>query len=180
MAYKSALKDSGHFSSISYNDSNTQNTRRNRSRKVIWFKQPYSQNVKTNIGKLSIKLVRKHFSKNSKYHQIFTLNTLKLSYCCTTNVGNIIKQHNSKVLNKTNDNINCKCNCRSKPNCPLNDECLTQCLIYKATSTIYSNSFVYYGTAEGEFKSWYNKYTKSFRHPECMNETELSKNVWNL
>ena len=51
---------------------------------------------------------------------MFSLNTLKLSYCCTTNVGNIIKQHNSKVLSKANDNINHKCNCRSKPNCPLN------------------------------------------------------------
>ena len=178
--YESALKDSEHFSSMSYNKSITQNSQRNRNRKVIWFNPPYSQNVKTNIGKLFIKLVRKHFPKNSKYHKIFNLNTLKLSYCCTTNVGNIIKQHNSKVLNKTNDNINLKCNCRSKPNCPLNGECLTQCLVYKATSTTSSNSFVYYGPSEGEFKSWYNIHTKSFRHCVCMNETELSKHVWNM
>ena len=89
--YESALKDSEHFSSMSYNKSITQNSQRNRNRKVIWFNPPYSQNVKTNIGKLFIKLMRKHFRKNSKYHKIFNLNTLKLSYCCTTNVGNIIK-----------------------------------------------------------------------------------------
>ena len=112
--YNSALKDGGHFSSMSYNNGNTRNAQRNRNRKVIWFNPPYSQNVKTNIGKLFIKLMRKHFPKNSKYHKIFNLNTLKLSYCLTTNVGNI-KQHNSKVLIKTNDNINRKCNCRSKP-----------------------------------------------------------------
>ena len=88
--YESALKDSIHFSSISYNNSNTRNARRNRNRKVIWFNPPYSQNVKTNIGKLFIKLVRKHFLNNSKYHEICNLNTLKLSYCCTTNFGNII------------------------------------------------------------------------------------------
>ena len=88
--YESALKDSIHFSSISYNNSNTRNARRNRNRKVIWFNPPYSQNVKTNIGKLFIKLVRKHFPNNSKYHEICNLNTLKLSYCCTTNFGNII------------------------------------------------------------------------------------------
>ena len=127
-----------------------------------------------------IKLARKHFPKNNKYHKIFNLITLKLSYCCTSNVGNIIKQHNSKVLSKTNDNTNRKCNCRSKPNCPLNGECLTQCLVYKATSTTSSNSFVYYGTSEGEFKSRYNNHTKSFRHRECMNETELSKHKENL
>ena len=79
--YESALKHSGHFSSMSYNNSNTQNARRNRNRKVIWFNPPYSQNMKTNIGKLFVKLVRKHFPKNSKYHKIFNLNTLKLSFC---------------------------------------------------------------------------------------------------
>ena len=119
--YKSALKDSGNFSSMSYNDSNTQNARRNRNRKVIWFNSPYSQNLKTNIGQLFIKLVRKYLIKNNKYYKIFDLNTLKLTYCCPTNIENIIKQHNSKVLSKTNNNNNRKCNCRSKPNCSLND-----------------------------------------------------------
>ena len=178
--YESALKNSGHFSSMSYNNSNSQNARWNRNRTVIWFNPPYSQNVKTNIGKLFIKLVRKHFPKNSKYHKIFNLNTLKLSYCCTTNVGNIIKQHNSKVLSKTYDNNNRKCNCKSKPNYPLNGECLTQNLVYKATSTTSSSNFVYYGTSKEEFKTRHNNHTKSFRHRECMNETELSKHVWNL
>ena len=84
--------------------------------------------MKTNIGKLFIKLVRKHFPKNSIYHKIFNLNTLKLGYCCTTNVGNIIKQHNFKVLRKKNDNVNRKCNSRSKPSSLLNGDCLTQCL----------------------------------------------------
>ena len=94
---------------------------------------------------------------------------MKLSYCCTI-----------KVLNKTNDNINRRCNCRSKPNCPLNGECLTQYLVQKATSATSSYSFVYYGTSGGEFKSRYSNHTKSFRHRECMNETELSKHVQNL
>ena len=123
--------------------------------------------------------MRKHFPKNNKYHKIFNLNTLKLSYYCNTNVGNI-KEHNSKVLSKLNDNNNRKCNWRSKPNQPFNGECLTECLVYKATSTTSCNSFVYYGTFEGEFKTRYNNHTKSFRYRECMNETELSKHVWNL
>ena len=38
--YESALKHSGHFSSMSYNNSNTQNARRNRNRKIIWFNPP--------------------------------------------------------------------------------------------------------------------------------------------
>ena len=145
--------------------------------KVIWLNSPYSQNVKTNIGKLFIKLVRKHFPKNSIYHKIFNLNTLKLGYCCTNNVGNIIKQHKFKVLRKKNDNVNRKCNSRSKPSSPLNGDCLTQCLGQKATSARSINSFIYYGTSKEEFKSRCNNHAQSFRLCECINETELSKHV---
>ena len=81
------------------------------------------------------------------------------------------KQHDSKVLSKTNDKNNRKCNFKSKSNCQLNDECLTQCLAYKLISTTFD---------EGEFKARYNNHTKLFIHRECMNETELSKHVWNL
>ena len=35
--YETALKDSGHFTSMSFNNSNTQNVRKNRNREVIWF-----------------------------------------------------------------------------------------------------------------------------------------------
>ena len=111
-----------------------------KTKQVKWLNPPYRQNVKTNINKLFIKLVRSKFLKNNKFHKIFSLNLLKISYCCTTNAGNIIKQHNSKVLSKTNDNKIRKCNCRSKPNCPWNGECLNQCLVYKATSATCSNS----------------------------------------
>ena len=65
-------------------------------------------------------------------------------------------------------------------NFSLNGEWLIQCLVYKATSTTSNNSFVYYGTSVGEFKTRYNNHTKSFRHRECMKETELSKPVWKL
>ena len=100
--YETVLKGSGHCSSMSYNNSNTQNARRNRNRKVTWFNPPYSQNVKANIGKLFIKLVRKHFLKNNKYHKIFNLNTLKcfnLILKCwakqmTTTTANVIAYQN--------------------------------------------------------------------------------------
>lgn len=108
---KTGLKDSEHFSSMSFNNNHTQNFRKNRNRKVIWFNPQYSRNVRTIIGKLFIKLVRKYFPNNNKYHKVFNSNALTLSYCCTTNVGSILKQHNSKVLSKTTDNSNRRCNC---------------------------------------------------------------------
>ena len=120
---ETAIKDSGHFSSMSYNNSNTQNGRRNRNRRIIWFNPAYSRYLKIIIGKLQtckllviIKHVKKLLLKSSKYHKIFKLNTLKLSYCSTTNIENIIRQRKSKVLSKPNAFNNRKRNCRSKPN----------------------------------------------------------------
>ena len=77
-------------------------------------------------------------------------------------------------------NNNCKCHCRSKPNCPLSGECLIQCLVYKATPAVSNSSVIYYGTSEGKFKTQYNNHTKLIRHCECMNESELSKHLWNI
>ena len=138
-----------------FNNSSTRNAPRNRKRKVLWFNPPYSQNVKTNIGKLFLKLVRKYFHKNSKYHKIFNRNTLKLSSCCTINFGNIIW---AKQMATTT----AKCNCRSKPICSWNNEGLPQCLVYIATSTTPSHGFVYYGTSVGEFKTRCNNHAKLF------------------
>ena len=167
---------------MSYNNSNTRrnrNARRNRNRKVTWFNPPYSQIVKQILVTVC-QACEETLPQEQQIPSDFQPKHLKLSYCCTTNVWNIIKQHNSKALNKTNDNIKRKCNCRSKPNCPLNGDCLTECLVFKALSTTSSNSFVYCGTSVGEFKSRYNNHTKPFRHSKCMNKTELSKHVWNI
>ena len=78
-AYETSLRQSGYLPSMQFNSENSQNVRRKRNRKVIWFNPPYSQSVKTNIGKIFIKLVRKHFPKNTKYGKIFNLSTLKNS-----------------------------------------------------------------------------------------------------
>ena len=60
--YENALKSSGFNRCLKFE--NTQTTRlRNRSRQVIWFNPPYNAEVKTNIGKIFLKLVKKHFHK---------------------------------------------------------------------------------------------------------------------
>ena len=50
-----------------------------------------------------------------------------------------------------------------KPNCPLNGECLTQCLVYKTKSKSSKTSLVYYRTSEEKFKTGYNKHKKLLR-----------------
>ena len=154
------------------------NGRRNRNRKVIWFNLPYSLNVKKNI--VFLKLVRKHFPRSHKLSKIFYLNTVKISYSSMPNVKNLIKQHNSKILNKGRDKIKRPCNFRIKESCPLNGKCLHQCMVHKAdvsTNTTYKK---YYGASEGEFKSRYNNHTESFRNVSRINDMELFKYLWTL
>ena len=114
--YETLLKDSGHFSSMSVNNSNTQNARRNRNRKVIWLNLSYSQFVKTNIEKLFISLQGNTFPKQ-QIPKDFQPKHFQAKLLLTIHVRNIIKQHNSKMLIKENDSNNRTCNCRSKPNC---------------------------------------------------------------
>ena len=136
-----------------------ENARRNRNRKVIWFNPPNSLNVKTNIVKVFLKLLRKRFPGSHKLSKIFNLNTITIKYSSMPNVKNLIKQHNSKILNKDRDKIRRPCNCRIKESCLLNGKCLHQCMVYKAevsTNTTYKE---YYGASERVFKSRYNNYT---------------------
>ena len=127
--YENTLKESGYKPEMKYETSENTNVK-NRQCKILWFKPPFSQSVKTNIGKVSLKLVRKHFPRHHKLHKIFNTNTLKLSYCCMKNIFNIIKQHNATVLSTSTTRKSL--NCRNKDNSPLDGSCLEQCFIYKA------------------------------------------------
>ena len=46
---------------------NSQHPPKHRRRKIIWFNPPYNRNVKTNIGKSFLKLLKKHFTRDHKY-----------------------------------------------------------------------------------------------------------------
>lgn len=178
--YENALSSSGFDSNLTYENNQQNHRRRTRSRKIIWFNPPYSQQVKTNIGKLFLKLVRKHFPMQHHFRKIFNTNTIKISYCCTANMGSIIKQHNDRVLNRVTGNETRPCNCRDKPNCPMDGQCLSKCIVYKAVVEANNTNSTYYGVCEGEFKSRYNNHTKSFRLRKYENDTELSKCIWSL
>ena len=60
--YNKALKESGFDDQLKYLPRPTlKNPRKNRARNVIWFNQPYSANVLTNVGRAVLELVDKHF-----------------------------------------------------------------------------------------------------------------------
>ena len=101
--YETALNESGYKTTLAYTKTTNVNNR-NRARNIIWFNPPHSQNVKTNIGKAFIKLVKKHFPRVHKLYKIFNRNTLKLSYSPMSSISSVIKQNNYRVLS-TAENV---------------------------------------------------------------------------
>ena len=66
--YNKALQESGFSERLCYEPSEREKERRkNRPRKILWFNPPFSRNVKTNIGKHFLYLLRKHFHKGHIY-----------------------------------------------------------------------------------------------------------------
>ena len=82
--YNQALRASGYTEKITYEKGahQQQKKRRNRKRQVTWFNPPFSRNVKTNVGKMFLKLIGKHFPRGHKLNKIFNRNTVKVSYSC--------------------------------------------------------------------------------------------------
>ena len=106
-------------------------SKHNRSRNIIWFNPPYSQNIITNATRHFLNLLDHQFPKSNKLHKVFNRNTVKVSYSCTENISSIISSRNKKLI-KNNAKNTKPCNCRSKSTWPLNGQCQTQDIIYKS------------------------------------------------
>ena len=111
-----------------------------RKRKIIWFNHPYNQNVLTNIAKINLKLVDKHFRRTHRLHKIFNCITIKVSYSWISNVQQLIKKHSNFIQNKKNK-ATLSCNCRDKNGCPLNGNCKTKNVIYKCSLLTKNNAY---------------------------------------
>ena len=101
------------------------------------------------------------------------------------NMTNIISNHNKKVTNSDNETNGKTCNCRNKSNCPFDNKCLTNKVVYKAEVETNDginklSTKVCFGISKTGFKCRYNKHTMSFRNRTHENDTELSKYIWNL
>ena len=94
-----ALDKSGYKHKLKYKvNIDTVSNKKQRKRNIIWFNPPYSKNVKTNIGKIFLNLIKKHFPPHHKSHKLFNRNTVKISYSCMRNIKSIINSHNTKIL----------------------------------------------------------------------------------
>ena len=113
-------KNSGYKTKLQYQQPKVDNqSKRKRKRNIIWFNPLYRKSVKTNIGRIFIKLVSKHFPLNHKFVKIFNKNTIKLSYSCMSNIKSEINGHNRKVLQLNPTEPQKLCNCFVKEDSPI-------------------------------------------------------------
>ena len=132
-------------------------------------------NVKTNIGKTFFKLFQKHFPSTHTMYAIFNNNNIKISYSCFPNIGSVISWHNKHILNLNNTEY--RCNCNNRDECPLENECLTPRIIYRAdvTNNQTDEHKYYYGTSNILFKERFENHKTSFRHRSHLTASDLSK-----
>ena len=177
--YEKALKDSGFQHELKYTC--TPPKRRTRTRNVLWFNPPYNATVTTNVGRIFLALISKHFPAHSKYSKIFNRNTVKISYSCTPNIKSIITSHNKNLLTQGDNDTIRPCNCKNYT-CPLNGDCRRTAVIYKATvnTSDKNKSKEYVGMTEQEFKTRFYNHESSFRNVTHRNNTTLSQYVWKL
>ena len=93
--YEDALGKCVFKSKLTYKDLTAPTNKKmiSRKRKTIWFNPPCNQNISTNIAKIFLKLVDKHFPRIHRLHKIFNRNNIKVSYSCISNVQQLIKTH---------------------------------------------------------------------------------------
>ena len=158
--------------------------KRNRKRNITWFNPPFSTTVETNVARKFLDLLDKHFPPTNPLHKILNRNCVKVSYSTMKNMEQIIKNRNTQLLQQhvgSNEPSPRQCNCRprDRANCPLQGNCQTKGVVYKATisSPSTSEEWFYIGLTANTFKTRYNQHTHSFRHKA---DTELSKKVWEL
>ena len=113
--------------------------------------------MKTNVGKISMTLVDEHFPRHHKYYKLFNKNNIKLSYSCMPSMNNVIPKHDSKIMKDPAPSTIKTCNGRRKTDYPMDDNYLSECLIYKASVNTTTNKY-YYGTCENTFKERYNNH----------------------
>ena len=157
----------------------TRSPPRNRGRKITWFNPPFAENVSTNIGKKCLRLIETCFPPGHPLHQIFNINSVKISYKCTPNLAKSIAAHNANILNTKKEQTK-NCNCRNKESCPVEGDCLAKNVIYQATVKHDDQVETYIGLTATTFKSRWEGHKTSFKHQKHQNSTTLSQYIWKL
>ena len=96
-------------------------------------------------------LLRKHFPPSSVLYKLFNQKKVKLSYSCCPSRQTIISSHNTMVTRSKKTEKIGGCNCRGGvETCPLEEKCLTESLVYKATVSSVKGDKTYIGQAASD------------------------------
>ena len=79
-----------------YVDVNSNQNKKKRERKIVWFNPTFSKNLQTNLGKVFFKLLKCQFPKRQEMPSIFNL---KLSCSCCRNIVSKISFNNRRIIN---------------------------------------------------------------------------------
>ena len=184
--YENALKCSGYKHQLSFNRRPPQSFAARemdakRKRNIIWYNPPFAMNVKTNVAKIFLRLISKHFPAGNPLRKIFNRNNVKVSYSCTKSVHSIIASHNRSVLQQK-PNSSPLCNCHDKPNCPVQKECLQTNVIYQAhvSNNVNDETRTYIGAAATTFKERFRNHRTNLKYEKYEKATTLSSYCWKL
>ena len=168
--YQKALQNSGYRHTLIYKSprnnnisTNINKNKRNRKRQIIWFNPPFNLKTKTKISKLFLSLLDKHFPALNKMHRLFNRTNVKISYSYMPNMNSYTYIHNHKVLNDKPNEMGIN-NYQANIDCDIAG--------YKQKC--------YLGSSETIFKDRFGNHKKSFNHLKHKNDTELSKEFWEI
>ena len=131
--YEDALKKSRFKVGFRYTKNQRQKPK-NRSRNIIRFNPRFNKAVPTNIAKIFVRLINRHFPKSHRPHRIFNRNTVKVSYSCMQNMSKIYKGHNGKITSAPCNQLTL-CNCQEKGECLMDGKCQTMDVVYDCRVT---------------------------------------------
>ena len=178
--YRKALTSNGYDGDIAY-QGESKDKKRRRTRSRIWFNPPFCKSVKTNLGKIFIALVKKHFNKNNPLSKIINNHKVGFSYSCMPNMQAIITAHNKKVMATNQQAEVLPCNCQKKDECPIKDgTCRTENVVYKATVVSATDKKTYIGLASTEFKQRWRLHKSSFKNKNKSKSTALAGHIHKL
>ena len=137
-------------------------------------------NMKTNIHKTFLILLQKNFPPTHPMYTIFNKNKINISYSCFPNMGSITSSHNKHILNSNSTEY--WCNCNNRDECPFENKCLTNRIVYRAdVDNNKTDEHKYcYGISDTPFNERYDDHKTSSRHKSHLTASDLSKYHWKL
>ena len=194
--YNDALKASGYDADLKFDpsvkeqqkeqDNPNKKKRKCRNRKVTWFNPPWSDNVKTSIGKVFFQILKECFPSTHPLNKICNKNTIKMSYRTMPNMGRHVAKHNNKVLQQAlfGDRVAPHCNCQRsrKADCPVPGKCTATNVVYYAvvTNLQTGQAEFYTGCTKRPIKRRIKEHLYAINNPTKSNQNTLTTHVRGL